>query len=98
MEPSSSSCTNLFKTGRLLATPGAESATKDAGIGLGTLLERHMSGDWGDVCEEDAETTQAALDHGSRLMSVYKLSTGKEVWIITEADRSSTTFLMPDEY
>jgi len=61
------------------------------------LLERHRSGDWGDLCAEDAEANDAAVKHGGRLLSSYKV--GEEVvWIITESDRSVTTLLLPEDY
>ncbi|HNH44535.1 MAG TPA: type I restriction endonuclease subunit M [Agitococcus sp.] len=62
-----------------------------------SLLARHQSGDWGNVPAEDALSNQEAIERGYRIMSVYSLETGK-VWIITEADRSVTTVLLPEEY
>ena len=88
----------LFNPGRLLATPGVMEATKKAGQGIEPLLRRHLAGDWGDVCDEDRETNNEALELGNRLVSSYNLSNGVKVWIITECDRSATTFLLPSEY
>ena len=62
-----------------------------------TSLDRHQSGDWGDVCAEDAQVNADALTYGNRIMSVYTHE-GTPIWIITEADRSSTTILFPDDY
>jgi hypothetical protein len=62
-----------------------------------TLLVRHQAGDWGTVCQEDAQANEDALVHGERLLSSYPLSNGTKVWIITEADRSATTILLPEE-
>ena len=62
------------------------------------LLARHLSGDWGEVCAEDAKENEFSLQHGFRLLSAYRLSDGTKIWIITEADRSATTFLLPEEY
>ena len=62
------------------------------------LFQRHLRGDWGKVCEEDRELNEEALQTGDRLMSVYSLRSGRKLWIITEADRSVTTALYPDEY
>jgi len=71
------------------------------------LIARHVTGDWGDVCPEDAQANEEALQAGSRIFSVYvlppPLSEGEtlataKVWIITEADRSLTTLLLPGEY
>ena len=59
---------------------------------------RHESGDWGDVCAEDKEANETALQFGGRLFSVYHNSKGVKFWIITEADRSVTTILLPSEY
>ena len=64
---------------------------------LVALLHRHQSGDWGLVCNEDREVNEAALRDAARLMSVYDTSAGR-VWLITEADRSGTTVLLPEEY
>ena len=61
-------------------------------------LRRHASGDWGDVCTDDLQSNQDALQNGLRLLSVYWSSEGIRFWIITEADRSATTILLPDEY
>lgn len=59
---------------------------------------RHARGDWGSVGDEDWKANEAALNNGLRLFSVYKLSNEQTLWIITEADRSATTLLLPDEY
>lgn len=64
---------------------------------IADLLERHHTGDWGDLDKEDIDTNEKALSHNNRLMSSYDTKVGK-IWIITEADRSSTTILWPDEY
>ncbi|MCF6251217.1 MAG: hypothetical protein L3J75_08115 [Methylococcaceae bacterium] len=61
------------------------------------LINRHKTGDDGDVCEEDEKSNQYALKHNLRIFSVYKHE-ASTVWIITEADRSSTTILLPEEY
>ncbi|HZU34746.1 MAG TPA: hypothetical protein VFA18_02485 [Gemmataceae bacterium] len=66
-------------------------------IAVHQALRRHAAGDWGDICPEDASENEYALGHGFRLMSVY--GTGqRRFWVITEADRSATTVLMPDDY
>jgi len=59
---------------------------------------RHESGDWGDVCAEDKEANETALQFGGRLFSAYHDSNGVKFWIVTEADRSATTVLLPDDY
>jgi hypothetical protein len=61
-------------------------------------LAKHASGIWGDVCPEDWQENEKALDHEFRLLSAYTTKTGTKFWIITEADRSVTTVLMPDDY
>jgi hypothetical protein len=88
----------LFLLGQLVATPGALVSAKKYGVDLNQLLERHVSGDWGDLGDEDKEANEQALAHRvGRLFSAYGTGDSK-VWIITEADRSSTTILRPDEY
>lgn len=61
-------------------------------------LRRHVSGDWGDVCKVDCEENELSLREGFRLLSAYKSNEGTTFWIITEADRSHTTILLPEEY
>ncbi len=87
-----------LKLGEVVATPGALSALEESGEQPGEFLSRHEAGDWGDLCIEDRKENEFSLAHGFRLLSSYKLRTGKTLWIITEADRSSTTLLLPDEY
>jgi len=64
---------------------------------LNYYISRHANGDWGEVDEHDRKANQYALEHGLRVMSVYTLRTGEKIWIITEADRSVTTILLPEE-
>jgi hypothetical protein len=56
------------------------------------------NGDWGDLDEEDKRENEFSLQHGFRIFSSYILSSGDKLWVITEADRSVTTLLLPDEY
>ena len=86
----------LFETGRILATPGAL-GMEDDGVNLCEYLQRHLAGDWGDLCEEDKQENELSLKQGFRLLSAYDTQGGR-LWIITEADRSVTTFLRPEEY
>ena len=88
----------LFPLGRLVATPGALALLRCAGEDLlPALLERHRSGDWGDVSPEDARKNEVSVRYGFRVISSYRVA-GERLWIITEADRSATTFLLPEEY
>jgi hypothetical protein len=95
-----------FNAGRIVATPGAIAVLKRYQIEPASLLERHICGDWGDVCPEDAQANELALRSGWRLLSAYVLTMPSDtedlpsvkVWLITEADRRSTTFLLPEEY
>ena len=90
-----------FPLGQLAATPGALDLLEQHQVSLFDLLIRHASGDWGDVGTEDAHTNEQALIYGNRLLSCYTLVPGDSdtrVWIISEADRSVTTALLPSEY
>lgn len=87
----------LFALGRTLATKGALAAMRQLGVSPFALLSRHQRGDWGDLCKEDKQTNEQALTVGNRLLSSYQLETAK-FWVITEADRSATTILLPEEY
>ena len=86
----------LFNSGRIVATPGAL-ILAEKGENLTDYLFRHLSGDWGDLCEEDKQENHFSVKNGFRILSAYKTFSGK-LWIITEADRSATTFLLPEEY
>ena len=87
-----------FSPGSVVATPGVLEAFRASGESPLVFLERHLAGDWGDVDEHDRNENEVSLQHGWRLLSAYTLNTGVKFWIITEADRSATTFLLPDEY
>jgi hypothetical protein len=87
-----------FELGLATITPGALAALGSLEVSPSELLERHASGDWGDVPHEDARENEYALEHGFRVMSSYPLSGGVRVWVITERDRSLTTILLPEEY
>ena len=89
---------NRFNPGRVVATPGALAAIGVSGESLFDYLTRHLSGDWGDVDAEDARENELSLKHGWRLLSAYTLKSGTKIWVITEADRSSTCILLPEEY
>lgn len=82
--------------GRVLITPGAQAALTPEEIL--TALNRHVRGDWGDVDAEDRAENDRSFRHGFRILSAYQSKHGEPFWIITEADRSSTTLLLPSEY
>jgi hypothetical protein len=95
--------TKKFSLGRILATPGALEALQNAGQSADEFLCRHVTGDWGDMCDEDKSLNDAALIDGSRILSAYQTSKGERFWIITEAVndvglRYSTCVLRPEEY
>jgi len=87
----------LFELGHTLATPAALSKMISLDINPATLLNRHTSGDWQEIDEEDQESNRDALINGERIFSAYTCENIK-FWVITEADRSSTTILLPEEY
>lgn len=88
----------LFRLGWFRATPGAIKCLQEAGQNPADLLYRHVSGDWGDLCEEDKRENEFSVNRRLRILSAYVLTTGVKVWVITEADRSMTTILLPEEY
>ena len=83
--------------GRVVATPGALNLLRKSGGHPFDLLARHAAGDWGDLCAFDRRQNEIALRDGYRVLSSYETMAGR-VWIITEADRSVTTILLPEEY
>ena len=88
----------LFPLGQVVATPGALATLGLAGVAPEVLLSRHSHGDWGDLCEADRQMNAEALSAGERLLSAYALPDGTRIWIVTEADRSATTLLLPQDY
>jgi hypothetical protein len=88
----------LFPVGRLYATPRALEALAYAGQVPEHFLRRHVSGDWGELAEDDRRANVRALETGGRIFSRYTTVLGERLWIITEADRSATTILRPEEY
>ncbi len=101
-----------FALGQIVATPGALELLEQAGFSALALISRHVHGDWGDCCAEDKATNELSVQQDMRVMSVYRLvdperllrtpqdkrSSLPTVWIITEADRSVTTLLLPEDY
>jgi hypothetical protein len=89
----------LFDLGAVVATPGALEILEEAGIDPSELLARHQGGDWGELDAHDRRANKRAIKYGTRLLSSYPIGeAGAKVWIITEADRSSTCVLLPSEY
>lgn len=89
----------LFPMGQIVATPAVADHFAAHGVSPLEYLGRHVRGDWGDVPPEDAAANVASIERGTRILSSYKVASDSEsVWIITEADRSSTTLLFPSEY
>ena len=84
-----------FPLGNIYITRGASDALNHSDV-LG-VLGRHVRGDWGDVCEEDKQANDCAIAEGERILSAY-VCADTRIWVITDADRSATTVLLPDEY
>nr|WP_315538687.1 type I restriction endonuclease subunit M [uncultured Comamonas sp.] len=101
-----------FALGQIVATPCALDLLEQTGFSALALISRHVHGDWGDCCDEDKATNELSVQRHMRVMSVYRLvdaerllqtpqdkrSSLPTVWIITEADRSVTTLLLPEDY
>ena len=97
-QETSVSSTPLFPLGRVVATPGALAALTAAGELPHRYLARHVRGDWGEIPEEDRKENELSLREGFRILSAYRTHLGVRLWVITEADRSSTCVLLPEEY
>jgi len=92
-----------FPLGQLVATPGALRALQESGQSPAFFLDKHVQGDWGQVCDEDKRANDQALVDGSRLLSAYRTLRNVRIWVITEAadddgKRAATTLLLPEEY
>ena len=85
-----------FQLGKIVSTPNALNHLTYDDISAG--LMRHVTGDWGDVDEHDRQENETSLQKGFRLLSVYHAANGVKFWIITDADRSATTVLLPEDY
>lgn len=91
----------LFELGEIAITPGIEKKLRTEDIDIEDIniaLERHMNGDWGDLSDEDIKANNQGLNGSDSLYSDYTSKKGTNFWIITEWDRSATTFLLPEEY
>ena len=87
-----------FILGQIVATPGALAALERSGQAPLEFISRHASGDWGELDDHDRLENELSVRKGFRILSAYRLSDGTKIWIITEADRSVTTILLPEEY
>jgi hypothetical protein len=88
----------LFPPGRLVATPGALALLERINKSPVEFLSKHLRGDWGNLDQEDKTENELSLKYGFRLLSSYQVSEAEKLWVITEADRSVTTLLLPEEY
>jgi hypothetical protein len=93
----------LFPLGRIVMTTNLQRKLQETSPGvweeeLQGIITRHASGDWGDLGEEDKRENELSVRQGFRIFSAYTTSRGIKVWVITEADRSCTTALLPDDY
>jgi len=95
MQPAPKEDVSAFELGQIVITATALEILASAAVM--DAIDRHASGDWGDLPEEDVRSNERALQVGGRLFSAYD-SGGTRFWIITEADRSATTILLPEDY
>jgi len=87
-----------FNLGQVVATRTLAEYCAERNYSMLPYLIRHGNCDWGGVCDDDKQANEEALKEGLRILSSYKLPDGKKFWIITEADRSATTLLFPEDY
>ena len=92
----------LAHLGQIVATQNLLDTLASLGLDqdstLHPLISRHAAGDWGDVCDEDRQLNEDGLKGGARTVSVYNVQPDLTIWVITEADRSTTTALLPEDY
>jgi hypothetical protein len=86
----------VFRLGRIIATPNARESLTQDDILLG--IQRHQAGDWGNLTADNRAANDRALAQGGRIVSAYQAMNGTKFWLITEADRSTTTILLPEDY
>ena len=98
LEPAHENTTPLFAMGYLGMSPGARSSLLSLGLNPHVFLTRHVTGDWREMEPEDQQVNRRALSVGSRVFSSYRFGENQTLWVITEADRSSTMILLPSEY
>jgi hypothetical protein len=89
---------NRFPLGQIVATPAALEAIQEAGQTPDFFLAKHVQGDWGEVDDEDKRANEEALVSGERLLSAYRTLKNERIWVITEADRSSSCLLLSSDY
>jgi hypothetical protein len=87
-----------FPLGRVVATPGALRVLEEANQNAFEFLAKHQAGDWGELCEEDIRENEFSVLNGFRILSAHRTRNNTKIWVITEADRSATTLLLPEEY
>lgn len=97
-EPMAIPLKRLFPLGRLFITPGALEVLGGHPATTHALLTRHVTGDWSEMCEQDQAENRFSVERSLRIFSSYSLADDTRLWIITEADRSATTILLPEEY
>lgn len=90
--------TPLFPPGEVVSTPGALEAMLASNVSPLALLHRHLRGDWGDLDKHDKQLNDLAIKDGLRIFSAYNITPTIKIWVITEADRSSTACILPSEY
>lgn len=88
----------LFPLGKVFMTPGALTSLARNKMSEVLLLARHVHGDWSEMHEDDQETNLQAIEEGGRVLSAFAMRDQTKIWVITEADRSVTTLLLPEEY
>jgi hypothetical protein len=90
-----------FATGMIVMTPGVQALELDSAT-LHWLLRRHTTGDWGELDDHDKQENEYAVDKYLRILSAYNVELAdksvERIWLITEASRDRTTFLLPEEY
>lgn len=88
-----------FQIGKTYMTAGINAATEDKVFKQEVMmcLQRYSQGDWGGLSEADKQSNDEAIQTGDRILAAYETTKGR-IWIITEADRSATTVLFPEEY
>jgi hypothetical protein len=90
--------TPKFQLGQVVATPAALEVLRESGQDGSEFIDRHVRGDYGHMPLEDVAANEEAIRDDARVMSAYTTLSGTKIWVITEADRSVTTLLLPEDY